>query len=62
MQKFQRSCLFHAEFPMRVLEENQEEEYKRLLQTGEWFTHPNHIKRGTKNGNKRERKGKNNAS
>jgi hypothetical protein len=26
---------------MQVLEENQEMEYKRLIESGEWFDHPN---------------------
>lgn len=40
----QRSCLYHPTEPMRVLEENQEEEYKRLLATGVWFDHPTKAK------------------
>jgi hypothetical protein len=34
----QLSCLYHAVHAMRVTDD--EEEYNRLLKTGEWFTHP----------------------
>lgn len=42
---FQRSCLYHPTLGMRVLEESQHKEYKELLETGVWFTHPNDAKR-----------------
>lgn len=41
---FQRSCLFHQTLGMRVIEADQEEEYKRLLETGDWFDHPTKAK------------------
>lgn len=41
MRPFERSCLYHPTHGMRVIEESQEEEYKRLLATGVWFDHPN---------------------
>lgn len=41
---FQRSCLYHPEEGLRVLEENQEDEYNRLLESGVWFDHPNKAK------------------
>jgi hypothetical protein len=40
---FQRSCLYNSKEGMRVIEEDQEEEYKRLLDTGVWFDHPNKV-------------------
>ncbi len=49
MKPFERSCLYHATLAMRVIEENNEAEYKRLLETGEWFDHPLKVKRGTEN-------------
>lgn len=41
---FQRSCLYHPTEGMIVIEENQEDEYKRLLATGIWFDHPTKAK------------------
>lgn len=38
---FERSCLYHATEKMRVIEADNEQEYKRLLETGAWFDHPN---------------------
>lgn len=49
MGKFGRSCLFHATFPMRIMEEDQEETYKQLLASGEWFDHPAKVKRRVEN-------------
>jgi hypothetical protein len=49
MKPFERSCLYHATFPMKVIEENNEAEFIRLLETGEWFDHPLKVKRGTEN-------------
>lgn len=37
---FQRSCLYHPTKGMVVLEETEEKEYERLLETGVWFDHP----------------------
>jgi hypothetical protein len=37
---FQRSCLYHPTDGMRVIEDFNETEYKRLLETGFWFDHP----------------------
>lgn len=34
------SCIYHAEKEMRVVEDD---EYERLLATGEWFKHPNDV-------------------
>jgi hypothetical protein len=42
--KFQRSCLYHPVDGLRVIEEDQEDEYNRLLKTGVWFDHPNKAK------------------
>lgn len=44
MRPFERSCLYHPTEGMRVIEAHQEDEYNRLLQTGEWFDHPNKAK------------------
>jgi hypothetical protein len=41
---FERSCLYHRSQPMKVIEEDNEAEYKRLLASGEWFDHPNKAK------------------
>jgi hypothetical protein len=41
---FQRSCLYHPTEKMRVIEADQEDEYKRLLATGVWFDHPTKAK------------------
>ncbi len=41
---FQRSCLYHPKENMRVIEADQEDEYKRLLATGVWFDHPTKAK------------------
>lgn len=41
---FQRSCLYHPTDGMRVIEADNYEEYKRLLETGVWFNHPNKAK------------------
>lgn len=35
---FQRSCLYHADLPYKILEEDQEEEYNKLVASKEWFT------------------------
>ncbi len=43
MKPFERSCIYHATYPMRVIEEDNEAEYKRLLDSGEWFDHPNKV-------------------
>jgi hypothetical protein len=44
MKPFERSCLYNAVEGMRVIEANNEDEYNRLLQSGEWFDHPNKVK------------------
>lgn len=41
---FQRSCIYHRDQPMRVIEQDNEDEYIRLLSSGEWFDHPNKAK------------------
>ena len=41
---FQRSCIYHPTDGMRVIEAHQEEEYRRLLETGFWFKHPTQAK------------------
>jgi len=41
---FQRSCLYHPNDGMRVIEAQDEDEYRRLLSTGMWFDHPNKAK------------------
>jgi hypothetical protein len=41
---FQRSCLYHPTDGMIVIEANQQAEYKRLIDTGVWFDHPNKAK------------------
>ena len=38
----QLSCLYHPDLPMRVLDD--EVEYTRLLNTGEWFESPKDAK------------------
>lgn len=43
MKPFERSCLYHKKFGMRVIEAHQEDEYKQLLDSGEWFDHPNKV-------------------
>jgi len=37
---FQRSCLYHKTEGMRVIEADQEDVYKRLRDSGEWFDSP----------------------
>lgn len=41
---FERTCLYHPDLPVRVLEEDQEELYKQLKATGEWFNLPHEAK------------------
>ena len=41
---FQRSCIYHPTERMRVIEADNENEYIRLLNTGEWFDHPTKAK------------------
>lgn len=41
---FQRSCLYHPTDGMIVIEAHQQAEYKRLIDTGVWFDHPNKAK------------------
>ena len=31
------NCIYHPNYPMRVVNDD---EYQRLLKTGEWFKHP----------------------
>jgi hypothetical protein len=45
---FERSCLYHKTQGMRVIEDTQEEEYKRLLESGVWFDHPTKAKNWSK--------------
>jgi len=37
---YQRSCLYHKTEGMRVIEADQEDIYKRLRDSGEWFDSP----------------------
>lgn len=52
---FQRSCIYHINGDVRVLEENQEDEYKQLLETGIWFEHPLKAKEARENNEKQIR-------
>lgn len=46
---FQRSCLYHPTDGMRVIEADNEKEYKQLLGTGFWFDHPTKAKEWREN-------------
>ena len=46
---FERSCLYHPTDGMRVIEQDQETQYKRLLATGVWFDHPTKAKEWREN-------------
>lgn len=35
------NCIYHPVYPMRVVDD---EEYAKLLASGEWFKHPNEAK------------------
>jgi hypothetical protein len=37
---FQRSCIYGKNGSMRVIEADNEAEYRRLLDSGVWFDHP----------------------